>query len=162
MEVLTGTKGYLIIHHGGGEGTRQDDRQTNGKPAPTVRQVGCHQKQRMASPSNMASVIIVLVCLALPLAFTYRTKRTPWGGSSGRSPLPSRTAQSVHWRRRLQHAACGLAILWGYLWIITDAWTGRWSCWKQAPFDRLEQTERTYDRLFRFRVLDSEANSVAK
>ncbi|CAM9982262.1 unnamed protein product [Scytosiphon promiscuus] len=69
----------------------------------------------------MSGVVVVVVCLGLPLAFTYRTKVTPWG-SSGRSSLPTRTAQSVHWRRRLQHATCGLAILWGYLWIITDAW----------------------------------------
>ncbi|CAM9183305.1 unnamed protein product, partial [Hapterophycus canaliculatus] len=66
----------------------------------------------------MSSAIIVLVCMALPLAFTFRAKTS--SGSTGRSSLPERTAQNIHWRRRLQHATCGLSIVGGYLWVITD------------------------------------------
>lgn len=86
--------------------------------------------------TSMSSAIIVLVCLALPVAFTYRTRITLAGGSSGGFSPPVRTAQSTHWRRRLQHATCGLAIFWGYLRVITDVWTGergRWSRCKLAP-----------------------------
>lgn len=61
----------------------------------------------------MSSVAAVLVCVALPVLFGYhnRVETAP-------------TAQRIHWRRRLQHATCGVAVTCGYKWVIRDAWTG--------------------------------------
>lgn len=70
---------------------------------------------------DMASVIVVLVCLSLPVILSYGgDKKSEANGL----PLIRRTAQNVHLRRRLQHAACGISIAAGYKWIIRDAWTG--------------------------------------
>lgn len=68
---------------------------------------------------TMASVATVLVCVALPLVFAYRNTMT------GSNEHTARTAQNVHLRRRVQHAASGLGICLGYRWVITDASTGK-------------------------------------
>lgn len=71
----------------------------------------------------MASVATVLVCVALPLVFAYRN--TAVAGSNDSKDTAVRTAQNVHLRRRVQHAASGIVIYIGYQWIITEARTGK-------------------------------------
>ena len=73
----------------------------------------------------MDSAIVIAICLAIPLGVSYRgsgkarltTKRELTNSSTS-------TAHSLHWRRRLQHASCGLVIASGYKWVLRDAWTG--------------------------------------
>lgn len=68
----------------------------------------------------MASVLVVLFCVSLPVILSYGGKISEANGR----PLIRRTAQNVHLRRRLQHATCGVAISAGYKWVIRDARTG--------------------------------------
>lgn len=68
----------------------------------------------------MATIAVVLFCVSLPVILSYGGKTS---GANGR-PLIRRTAQNVHLRRRLQHAACGISIAAGYKWVTRDAWTG--------------------------------------
>lgn len=70
----------------------------------------------------MASAIFVLVCVSIPVvAFSYRPSSVAVSVKKGSSLL---SAESVHWRRRLQHAGCGLAVASSYKWVIRDAYTG--------------------------------------
>lgn len=75
----------------------------------------------------MSSVVVILVGLAIPLCVSYQGKGTVI--TAKQQILPNNTAQDVHWRRRIQHAACGLVIASGYKWVIIDALTGLCSSW---------------------------------
>lgn len=71
---------------------------------------------------TMTSVVTVLACVAIPVLCGYRNKNRATGPRS-RPPLAD-TAQDVHIRRRVQHAASGMGVCLGYKWAITDAPTG--------------------------------------
>ncbi|CAM9665533.1 unnamed protein product [Ectocarpus sp. 8 AP-2014] len=60
---------------------------------------------------NTSSMAAVLVCVGLPVLFGYHNRQVE----------TAPTAQRVHWRRRLQHATCGVAVTCGYKWFIRDA-----------------------------------------
>lgn len=86
--------------------------------APRATQEHSHTPVEDSAPQTMASVVTVLVCVALPLVFSYRNAMT------GENDRTAHTAQNVHFRRRVQHAASGIVICVGYQWIITERWTG--------------------------------------
>lgn len=75
----------------------------------------------------MSSVVVILVCFAIPLCISYQGKGTVL--TAKQQVLSNNTAQNLHWRRRLQHAACGLVIASGYQWVIIDALTGLCRPW---------------------------------
>ncbi|CAN0362127.1 unnamed protein product, partial [Laminaria digitata] len=79
-----------------------------------------------------------------PVILSYGGKTS---GANGR-PLIRRTAQNVHLRRRLQHAACGISIAAGYKWVTRDAWTVvAWLSLACACFLALHQLRRRVKRV---------------
>ena len=84
-----------------------------------IHQARCQQHRTAVRGSpNMASVVTVLACVAIPVVCACQNKNRVTG------PGRPDTAQDVHVRRRVQHFCSGMALTLGYKWAITDARTG--------------------------------------
>ncbi|CAM9269810.1 unnamed protein product [Discosporangium mesarthrocarpum] len=62
------------------------------------------------------SGLAVAACVAIPIALSYRR-----GGALQVKDQHFNVAGDLHWRRRLQHAACGLAVTASYQWLVTES-----------------------------------------